>query len=138
MILEAMPALPDKRRNGHQVIKTGITPLCRGPGLPPRPSRFCAYPMTPPIKITCWQFVGGQCTRLRHPPIPFDTSTGPLTSSLAAIVQANQNRFERINCVRDEEAAGSNPATPTQHTGHLRSSRVAFFTPYSCKVQQRL
>jgi len=28
--------------------------------------------------------------------------------------------------VRDEEAAGSNPATPTQVTGHLRSSRVAF------------
>src|SRR5262249_48544591 len=27
---------------------------------------------------------------------------------------------------RDEEAAGSNPATPTQVTGHLRSSRVAF------------
>jgi hypothetical protein len=29
--------------------------------------------------------------------------------------------------VRDEEAAGSNPATPTQHTGHLRSWRVASF-----------
>jgi hypothetical protein len=27
--------------------------------------------------------------------------------------------------LRDEEAAGSNPATPTQVTGHLRSSRVA-------------
>ena len=40
--------------------------------------------------------------------------------------------------LRDEEAAGSNPATPTQLTGHLRSMRVAFFTPYSRKVQQRL
>jgi hypothetical protein len=28
--------------------------------------------------------------------------------------------------VRDEEAAGSNPATPTQLTGHLRSRMVAF------------
>jgi hypothetical protein len=27
--------------------------------------------------------------------------------------------------LRDEEAAGSNPATPTQVTGHLRSSQVA-------------
>jgi hypothetical protein len=37
-----------------------------------------------------------------------------LTSSLAVIGEANQNRLERINRVRDEEAAGSNPATPTE------------------------
>jgi hypothetical protein len=29
--------------------------------------------------------------------------------------------------LRDEEAAGSNPATPTEVIGHLRSSRVAVF-----------
>jgi hypothetical protein len=28
--------------------------------------------------------------------------------------------------LRDEEAAGSNPATPTQVTGHLLFSQVAF------------
>ena len=33
--------------------------------------------------------------------------------------------------LRDEEAAGSNPATPTRAKGHLRSSRVAFSAPYS-------
>ena len=40
--------------------------------------------------------------------------------------------------VRDEEAAGSNPATPTQVTGHSLSWDVAFSLPYSSKVQQRL
>jgi hypothetical protein len=39
--------------------------------------------------------------------------------------------------LRDEEAAGSNPATPTKLTGHLRSSQVAFSIRYSSKVQQR-
>jgi hypothetical protein len=40
--------------------------------------------------------------------------------------------------IRDEEAAGSNPATPTQVTGHSPTKEVAFFFAYSCKVQQRL
>ena len=30
--------------------------------------------------------------------------------------------------LRDEEAAGSNPATPTQVTNHLRASQVASST----------
>jgi hypothetical protein len=37
-----------------------------------------------------------------------------------------QAHYSNVYVVRDEEAAGSNPATPTQLTGHLRSSRVAF------------
>ena len=41
-------------------------------------------------------------------------------------------------CLRDEEAAGSNPATPTQVTGHSPRRDVAFSMPYSSKVQQRL
>ena len=40
--------------------------------------------------------------------------------------------------VRDEEAAGSNPATPTQVKGHSPRREVAFFDPYSSEVQQRL
>ena len=30
-------------------------------------------------------------------------------------------------CLRDEEAAGSNPATPTQVTGHSPTQAVAYF-----------
>jgi hypothetical protein len=33
--------------------------------------------------------------------------------------------------LRDEEAAGSNPATPTQVTGHSPRRDVAFSMPYS-------
>ena len=40
--------------------------------------------------------------------------------------------------VRDEEAAGSNPATPTQVTGHSHRGKWPFSMPYSSKVQQRL
>ena len=48
---------------------------------------------------------------------------------------ASQQQLRRVGrSVRDEEAAGSNPATPTQVTGHLRAPQVAFFTPYSSKV----
>ena len=41
-----------------------------------------------------------------------------------------RNGADQLTCraersVRDEEAAGSNPATPTQVRGHLRSSRMA-------------
>ena len=40
--------------------------------------------------------------------------------------------------VRDEEAAGSNPATPTQVKGHSHRRKWPFPMPYSSKVQQRL
>jgi hypothetical protein len=40
--------------------------------------------------------------------------------------------------VRDEEAAGSNPVTPTQAKGHFPTWEVAFFDPHSGEVQQRL
>jgi hypothetical protein len=41
-------------------------------------------------------------------------------------VHAVQAEAMRLSlCLRDEEAAGSNPATPTQVTGHIRLSGMA-------------
>ena len=50
--------------------------------------------------------------------------------------------FEQALCtparpVRDEEAAGSNPATPTQVKGHDPIRDMAFPMSYSSEVQQR-
>ena len=39
--------------------------------------------------------------------------------------------------LRDEEAAGSNPATPTQLTGHSLPGDVAFLYAVQQQVQQR-
>jgi hypothetical protein len=39
----------------------------------------------------------------------------------------NQASYSNVCAVRDEEAAGSNPATPTQVTGHIRLSGMAFY-----------
>jgi hypothetical protein len=39
----------------------------------------------------------------------------------------NQARYSNVCAVRDEEAAGSNPATPTQAKGHSPQWDVAFF-----------
>jgi hypothetical protein len=38
----------------------------------------------------------------------------------------------------DEEAAGSNPATPTEVKGHSPTREVAFSDPHSSELQQRL
>jgi hypothetical protein len=41
-------------------------------------------------------------------------------------------------CLRDEEAAGSNPATPTQVKATPKGGMWPLSMPYSSKVQQRL
>ena len=51
------------------------------------------------------------------------TASGFLTSADAS----HQVACTRASAVRDEEAAGSNPATPTQVTGHSPRWGVAFF-----------
>jgi hypothetical protein len=38
-----------------------------------------------------------------------------------------QVAYSNVRAVRDEEAAGSNPATPTQVTGHSPTQAVAYF-----------
>src|SRR5271165_6655754 len=55
-------------------------------------------------------------------------------SFLTSANVSHQVACTRASAVRDEEAAGSNPATPTQVTGHSPQRDVAFF--YA--VQQRL
>jgi hypothetical protein len=59
-------------------------------------------------------------------------------SVLTSAYIPHQVCYSNVCAVRDEEAAGSNPATPTQVTGHLPRWDVAFLMPYSSKVQQRL
>jgi hypothetical protein len=121
------PASRLRRRLPHARLRLRISGLQSGPADRGRRSRLAAKDRSPVSSAACPPPCGG------HPPSPIDISTGPLTSSLAVIGEANQNRFERTNCVRDEEAAGSNPATPTQVTGHLPRRDVAF----SYAVQQQ-
>jgi hypothetical protein len=53
--------------------------------------------------------------------------TGPGQTSLTCGCFRQQRLCRGVRSVRDEEAAGSNPATPTQLTGHSPKRDVAFF-----------
>ncbi len=48
-------------------------------------------------------------------------------SALTSAYTHNQVRYSNACAVRDEEAAGSNPATPTQVTGHIRFPGMASY-----------
>ena len=48
-------------------------------------------------------------------------------SALTSAYIHDQVRYSNVCAVRDEEAAGSNPATPTQVTGYIRLSGMASY-----------
>ena len=59
-----------------------------------------------------------------------------LTDTQAQVGYENAHYRGLRTWLRDEEAAGSNPATPTQVKGHSPTREVAFFSAYSPEVQQ--
>ena len=59
-------------------------------------------------------------------------------SALTSSYSPNQVRYSNVCAVRDEEAAGSNPATPTSSQATSHHGTWPFLMPYSSKVQQRL
>ena len=58
-------------------------------------------------------------------------------SAQTSAYTSNQASYSNGCAVRDEEAAGSNPATPTQLTGHSPRWDVAFLYAVQQQVQQR-
>jgi hypothetical protein len=60
-------------------------------------------------------------------PVRLDAVSRAACSALSRIDTSDQPTCTRARAVRDEEAAGSNPATPTQVTGHIRLSGMATY-----------
>jgi len=71
-------------------------------------------------------------------PVRSNAVNATACSVLSRVDSSDQSTCTSVRVVRDEEAAGPNPATPTQVTGHSPAGRWPFPMPRSCKVQQRL
>jgi hypothetical protein len=56
-----------------------------------------------------------------------DAVNAAMHNALTSAYITKQVRYSNVCAVRDEEAAGSNPATPTQVTGHIRLSGMAAY-----------
>ena len=60
-------------------------------------------------------------------------------SALTSVyIHGQVHYYSNVCVVRDEEAAGSNPATPTSSQATSHDGTWPFLMPYSSKVQQRL